>query len=146
MRRGGPVRLDRESLLMKRYFKPQKISASAPADIQGLAHGKVFKRLLIAGQVGADHTGAAPADFEAQVELAFDNLLAVIEAAQLTTSDLIRIKAYAAAPGSLPQYNRVFARKMGSATPVSTYVEIAGLGDPRWLVLIEGEAIQEGDS
>jgi hypothetical protein len=34
-------------------------------------------------------------------------------------------------------------RKIGSATPIQTYVEIAGLGDPRWLVSIEGEAIQE---
>jgi 2-iminobutanoate/2-iminopropanoate deaminase len=129
---------------MKRFFKPQKISASASDRSQGLAHGGVFKRLLIAGQIGADHNGHAPADFESQVELAFDNMLAVIEAAQLSIGDLVRIMAYAAVPDSLARYNRVYQRKIGSATPVSTYVEVAGLGDPNWLVLIEGEAIQEG--
>jgi 2-iminobutanoate/2-iminopropanoate deaminase len=129
---------------MKRFFKPQKISASTSDHSQGLAHGGVFKRLLIAGQVGADQSGDAPADFESQVELAFDNLLAVLEAAQLSVGDLVRIMAYAAVPGSLARYNRVCQRKIGSATPVSTYVEVAGLGDPNWLILIEGEAIQEG--
>ena len=129
---------------MKRFLKPQKISAAASPHSQGLVHGRVFKRLLIAGQIGADHTGEAPADFEAQAELAFDNLLAVIEAAQLSIGDLVRIKAYAAVPDSLARYTRVVERKIGSTTPVSTYLEIAGLGDPRWLILIEGEAIQEG--
>jgi 2-iminobutanoate/2-iminopropanoate deaminase len=140
------VRAGCENLLMKRFLKPQKISASASAHSQGLAHGRVFKRLLIAGQIGADHSGEAPADFESQVALAFDNLLAVIEAAQLTIGDLVRIMAYAAVPDSLAAYHRVYQRKLGPATPVSTYVEIAGLGDPRWLILIEGEAIQESDS
>jgi hypothetical protein len=33
---------------------------------------------------------------------------------------------------------------MGAVTPISTYLEVAGLGDPRWRIAIEGEAIQEG--
>ncbi len=121
------------------------MSPAVSGRTHGLVHGRIFKRLLIAGQVGADHAGHAPADFESQVELAFDNLLAVIEAAQLTSDDLIRIMAYAASPGSLALYNLVRERKIGSVTPVSTYVEVAGLGDPRWLISIEGEAIQEVD-
>jgi 2-iminobutanoate/2-iminopropanoate deaminase len=129
---------------MKRFLRPAKISPGPCGHTHGIAHGRVFKRLLIAGQSGADPAGDVPAGFEAQAELAFDNLLAVIEAAQLTIGDLVRIVAYAAVPGSLALYNLVRDRKVGSATPVSTYVEIAGLGDPRWLISIEGEAIQEG--
>jgi enamine deaminase RidA (YjgF/YER057c/UK114 family) len=84
-----------------------------------------------------------PADFEAQAELAFDNFLAVIDAAQLGIGDVIRIGVFVTAPGSLAIFNQVRERKLGSATPVLSYVEIAGLGDPRWLISIEGEAIQE---
>lgn len=122
-----------------------KISSAVSGHTHGLAHGPVFKRLLIAGQIGADHAGNVPASFESQVELAFDNLLAVIESAQLTIGDLVRIIAYATVPSSLALYNLVRERKIGSATPVSTYLEIAGLGDPRWLISIEGEAIQEAN-
>jgi 2-iminobutanoate/2-iminopropanoate deaminase len=134
-----------KGLLMKRFLRPTKVSPTAAGHTPGLAHGRIFKRLLIAGQIGADHAGNVPASFESQVELAFDNLLAVIEAAQLTIGDLVRIVAYAAVPGSLARYNDVRERKIGAVTPVSTYVEIAGLGDPRWLISIEGEAIQEVD-
>jgi enamine deaminase RidA (YjgF/YER057c/UK114 family) len=114
-----------------------------PGQVHGLAHGGVFKRLLIAGQVGADSAGNVPAGFEAQAELAFDNLLAVIDAAQLGVADIIKIAVYVTVPGSVAIFNQVRERKIGSATPIQTYVEIAGLGDPRWLVSIEGEAIQE---
>lgn len=138
-------RTDCKSQLMKRFLRPAKISPAVSGQPHGLAHGGVFKRLVIGGQVGADPAGNVPAGFEAQAELAFDNLLAVIDAAQLAAGDLIRLAAYVAAPGCFAHYNLVRERKMGSATPVSTYVEIAGLGDPRWLISIEGEAIRETD-
>jgi 2-iminobutanoate/2-iminopropanoate deaminase len=131
---------------MKRFLNPKKISSTAPGQTQGLAHGRAYKRLLIAGQIGANGEGDVPTDFEAQAELAFDNLLAVIESAQLTIGDLVRIIAYSTVPDSFARFSRVRERKIGSVTPVSTYVEIAGLGDPRWLISIEGEAIQESAS
>jgi 2-iminobutanoate/2-iminopropanoate deaminase len=139
-RNGSP---DRKGLNMKRFLRPTKVSSVVPGQVHGLAHGGVFKRLLIAGQVGADPAGNVPAGFEAQAELAFDNLLAVIDAAQLGVADLIKIAVYVTVPGSVAIFNQVRERKIGSATPIQTYVEIAGLGDPRWLVSIEGEAIQE---
>jgi enamine deaminase RidA (YjgF/YER057c/UK114 family) len=128
---------------MKRFLRPAKIAAAVPGQPHGLAHGGVFKRLLIAGQTGADPEGNVPAGFEAQAELAFDNFLAVIDAAQLTVGDLIKITVYVTVPGCLAQYNFIRERKIGSATPAGTYVEVVGLGDPRWLISIEGEAIQE---
>jgi 2-iminobutanoate/2-iminopropanoate deaminase len=128
---------------MKRFLKSGKAGAASAEQTHGLAHGAAFKRLVIAGQLGTDAAGAAPKGLEAQCELAFDNLLGVIDAAQLRAADLIKIVAYVTVPGSLAVYERVRGRKLGAVTPVSTYVEVAGLGDPRWLVSIEGEAIQE---
>ncbi len=128
---------------MKRFLRSAKTGASSFEQTHGLAHGTAFKRLLVGAQLGADAAGGVPSGFEAQCELAFDNLLAVIEGAQLKADDLVKIVAYAASPGSLATYDRVRRRKLGAVTPVSTYVEVAGLGDPRWLVSIEGEAIQE---
>lgn len=130
---------------MKRFLKPTGIAPAASGQPHGLAHGGAFKRLVIGGQVGADSMGDVPAGFEAQVELAFDNLLAVIDAAQLAADDLTKLTAYVAAPQGFAQYHVVRERKVGAATPVSTYVEVAGLGDPRWLISIEGEAIREID-
>jgi 2-iminobutanoate/2-iminopropanoate deaminase len=130
---------------MKRFLKPAKSASAASGQPHGLAHGPAFKRLLVAGQVGMDAAGNVPNGLEAQFELAFDNLLTVIEQAQLRAADLIKIVVRVTTPGSLGVYDRVRKAKIGSVTPVSTYVEVAGLGDPRWLVSIEGEAIQESN-
>jgi enamine deaminase RidA (YjgF/YER057c/UK114 family) len=128
---------------MKRFFKPAKVAWSAPGESHGLAHSAVFKRLIIAGQPGVDPTGEAPPDLEAQMGFAFDNLLQVLEAGQMTVADLTKIVAYVTTPGSFALYNHVRNRKLNAPSIVSTYVEVAGLGDPRWRVLIEGEAIRD---
>jgi len=128
---------------MKRFFKPARIAWSAQGESHGLAHSTVFKRLVIAGQPGVDATGEAPPDIEAQMGLAFDNLLQVLEAGQMTVADLTKIVAYVTTPGSFAIYNQVRNRKLNTPSIVSTYVEVAGLGNPRWRVLIEGEAISD---
>jgi enamine deaminase RidA (YjgF/YER057c/UK114 family) len=128
---------------MKRFFKPARIAWSAQGESHGLAHSTVFKRLVIAGQPGVDATGEAPPDIEAQMGLAFDNLLQVLEAGQMTVADLTKIVAYVTTPGSFAIYNQVRNRKLNTPSIVSTYVEVAGLGNPRWRVLIEGEAIRD---
>jgi 2-iminobutanoate/2-iminopropanoate deaminase len=143
LRQRDKIRPTRKRRSMKRFLRPTNIGAAVSGRPHGVAHGRVFKRLVIAGQIGVDSAGNVPGAFESQVELAFDNLLAVIQAAQLAISDLVKLTAYSASPDSLALYNGVYQRKMGAVTPISTYVEIAGLGDPRWLIAIEGEAIQE---
>ncbi len=129
---------------MKRFFKPERIAWSAPGSAHGVAHGPVFKRLLISGQPGVDEAGEAPAELEAQISLAFDNLLKVVEAGQMAAEDLVRIVAYVAAPRAHAVFDRVRALKLGALTPVTTYIEATGFADPRWRVLIEGEAVRDG--
>jgi len=128
---------------MKRFFKPARIAWSAAGQAHGVAHGPVFKRLLIAGQPGVDETGEVPADLEAQIGAAFDNLLSVVEAGQMAAEDIVRIIAYVAAPRAYEVFERVRERKLGGLTPAASYVETSGFSDPRWRVLIEGEAVRD---
>jgi enamine deaminase RidA (YjgF/YER057c/UK114 family) len=128
---------------MKRFFKPARVGWSAAGQAHGLAHGVVFKRLLIGGQPGVDEKGNAPADLEAQFGLAFDNVFKVLEAGQMALDDLVRIVVYVAAPHAYSVFQRVSEQKLGGLTPVASYVETAGFSDPSWQVLIEGEAIRD---
>jgi enamine deaminase RidA (YjgF/YER057c/UK114 family) len=131
---------------MKRFLKAPGVFSISPGQPHGLAHGYVFKRLLIGAQVGVDSEGSAPDGLQPQLELAFDNLLAVLASAQLGPDDLIKITIYTVVPGSLQLCHLVREQKIAGMTPVSTYVEIAGLGDPKWLVSVEGEAVREAAS
>jgi enamine deaminase RidA (YjgF/YER057c/UK114 family) len=128
---------------MKRFFMPARIAWSAQGQAHGLAHGAVFKRLLISGQPGIDERGDVPADLEAQIGLAFDNVLKVVEAGQMAAEDLVRLVAYVAEPRSFAVFDRVRARKLGGLTVAAAYVETTGFSDPRWRVLIEGEAVRD---
>jgi enamine deaminase RidA (YjgF/YER057c/UK114 family) len=128
---------------MKRFFKPARIGWSSAGQAHGLAHGAVFKRLLIGGQPGVDDEGNAPADLEAQMRLAFDNVLKVLEAGQMALEDLVRIVVYVATPNAYRLFQQVREQKLGALTPVASYVETTGFSDPSWRVLIEGEAIRD---
>ncbi len=128
---------------MKRFFMPARIAWSVQGQTHGLAHGAVFKRMLISGQPGIDERGEVPADLEAQIAFAFDNLLKVVEAGQMAAEDVVRIVAYVAESRAFPIFDRVRARKLGALTPVATYIETTGFSDPRWRVLIEGEAVRD---
>jgi len=131
---------------MKRFFMPAQIAWSAPGQSHGVAHGAVFKRLLISGQPGVNEAGEVPDDLETQIGLAFENVLKVVEAGQMTAEDIVRIGAYVAAPRAYALFDRVRTRKLGALNPVATYVETAGFSDARWRVLIDAEAIRDQSS
>jgi 2-iminobutanoate/2-iminopropanoate deaminase len=128
---------------MKRYFKPARIAWSAPAQAHGLAHTAVAKRLLVAGQPGVGPGGDIPDDLAAQTALAFENVIAVVEAGQMKVDDIVRLVVYVAVVDGAATVDRVRETKLGALTPVVTYVQAAGFRDPRWKVLIEAEAIDD---
>jgi len=50
--------------------------------------------LFVSGQVGSRTDGSPEPDFEAQVRLAFNNLIAVLEAAGATLDDIIDVTTF----------------------------------------------------
>ena len=84
------------------------------------------------------------ADLERQARQAFTNLQAVIEAAGGTLADVVSLRIYvvdyrperAAAVGSV--YRLFFS---GEAKPASTWVGVAALADPAFLIEVEATAV-----
>jgi 2-iminobutanoate/2-iminopropanoate deaminase len=128
---------------MPRFFNPSNVPKPASRYTQGIAHSAVYKRLIISGQIGITPEGQLADGVEAQMEQAFDNLIRILEAAQLDKSDLIKITVFVTVPGSVALYRSVRESKLGSYAPCATYLEITGLASPEFLVEIEGEAVRE---
>jgi 2-iminobutanoate/2-iminopropanoate deaminase len=128
---------------MPRFFNPSNVPKPASRYTQGIAHSAIYKRLVISGQIGVTAEGQLVDGLEAQMEQAFDNLIRILEAAQLDKSDLVKITVYVTVPDSVALYRRVRESKLGSYAPCATYLEIAGLATPEILVEIEGEAVRE---
>jgi enamine deaminase RidA (YjgF/YER057c/UK114 family) len=130
-------------LAMPRFLNPPNVPQPSSHYSQGVLTGPCSKRLFISGQVGMGADKALAQGLEAQAELAFDNLFAIIAAAEMTLADLVKLTVYCAVPGSIGIIRQVRTRKLGRHAPASTYLEVAGLANPSYLVEIEGEAVRE---
>jgi 2-iminobutanoate/2-iminopropanoate deaminase len=65
--------------------------------------------IFISGQPGIDRTtGEAPADFERQARVAFENLASVVRAAGSSMSKIVKTTIYLADAGHFPVLNSLF--------------------------------------
>jgi 2-iminobutanoate/2-iminopropanoate deaminase len=130
---------------MPRYLDPQTLPRSGGQASQGVLVGSAFKRLLSTPQAGMQANGTLrDGGLEAQLEQAFDNVLALLSGAGLDVRDLVHLSIFSKVPGSAAVCNRVRDRKITPARPASAYREVAGFAHPDCLVEVEFEAVREG--
>jgi 2-iminobutanoate/2-iminopropanoate deaminase len=105
--------------------------------------GDGLKRLVMAGQVGIKPNGELAGDLGAQIEQAYDNLLAVLASEGMSAANLVKITYFTTdkSPEGLKLSREIRAKKLGDVSPSSTYLVIAGLAGPDLKVEIEGEAV-----
>lgn len=129
---------------MPRYLNPPGVPRPASKYSQGVAIGATFKRVLVSGQIGLDANGKLAEGTAAQMAQAFDNVLAIIAAAGLGPADIVKLSCYVTAPGAVTTWRKLREDRLGAHRPAATFLQVAGLADPAWLVEIEAEAVQEG--
>jgi 2-iminobutanoate/2-iminopropanoate deaminase len=128
---------------MTRFLNPPAVAAPGSRYSHGVEHRLGLRRLVISGQVGIRPDGTVPDGLEAQTEVALDNLTAVLREAGMEIPDLVKMTTFVTVPGSVATFRRVRDRRFAGHAPASTYLEVAGLASPRFLVEIEGEAVKE---
>jgi len=98
------------------------------------------QHLYISGQLPIRPDGAPLPDdgFATQAGQAIDNMLAVLEAAGGSPSDLVRVTAYIVGVINWPGFNQVYAARLGEARPARTVVPVAEL---HYGYLVEVDAI-----
>jgi enamine deaminase RidA (YjgF/YER057c/UK114 family) len=105
--------------------------------------GNGLKRVVLAGQVGMKPDGSIAGDLAAQIEQAWDNLIACLASEGLGPEHLVKIVYFTTVntPDALKVAREIRARKLGDIAPSSTFLVIAGLAGPDYKVEIEGEAV-----
>jgi 2-iminobutanoate/2-iminopropanoate deaminase len=118
--------------------------ASAPAPFsrysQAVAAPRDCRWLHISGQVGCDRNGKAAADFEAQAELAWRNVLTIVGESGFAVEDLVKVTVLLTRASDIPASRTVRERLLGSVEPASTLMIVAGLASPDWLIEVEAIA------
>jgi 2-iminobutanoate/2-iminopropanoate deaminase len=128
---------------MPKQVNPRGIAAPQSRYSHGVVHSARSRRVVISGQVGMRMDGTVPEDLAEQIELAFDNLFAVVREAGMGPTDIIRITAYATEPGTVAQFRQVRDRKLNGHATACTYLQVAGLASPAFRFELEGEAVSE---
>lgn len=102
------------------------------------------RTLLCAGQtsVDADGTPRHAGDMAAQLDLAIDNLTAVLEAASMSLADVVRLNYFTTdLDAFFPAYEAAVRRlRAAGCRPAGTLVEVSRLALPGLMVELEATA------
>jgi enamine deaminase RidA (YjgF/YER057c/UK114 family) len=96
-----------------------------------------YRILVCSGQLGIDPDDRVPATVEAQTELCFRNVEAVLKDAGLGLSDVVRINAFVTGREHLNGYMAVRDRFIADPPPASTLMIVSGFSRPEFLVEVE---------
>ena len=118
-------------------------AAEAPAPASNYAQavevaGSV-RLLHISGQVGLRSDGTLPEDWQGQMDAAWRNVLAVLEAGGMGSRDLIEVFVILSSRDGLAPYREARDRILGDHRTASTLM-IGALADPAWKVEIAARA------
>jgi len=126
---------------MHREINPSNFPEPQSNYSQGVVHGAGAERLVISGQVGVRADGSICEGLDAQMLQTWENFLAVLNAAGFDKADVVKVTLFTTVP-ALQEFRQGRERALAGCAPAATYVQVAGLADPNFLVEIEGEAVK----
>lgn len=98
------------------------------------------RMLLISGQVGMRQDGTIPDDPYEQIDLAFENVLRNLRAANMDIQDLIKITYYLVGEFDTAKRREIVLAKLQGHQPCSTLLYVAALASPQFRVEIDAWA------
>jgi len=115
------------------------------AAYSNIARVKASEFLFIAGQVGTDKDGKAPADFEAQCAQVFANIGAALASQGATFANIVEFTSYLVHSQDIPKFAQFRAREFprlfaGGGYPPNTLLVVDRLVREEFLVEVSAVA------
>ncbi len=101
--------------------------------------------LVISGQVGMRPDGTVPADPIEQMDLAFENILHNLRAANMNVEDIVKLNYYLVGEMDTARRREVVTARLQGHQPCSTLIFVAALATPMFRVEIEAWASRADD-
>ena len=98
------------------------------------------RMLVISGQVGMRQDGTVPEDPFEQLDLAFDNIIHNLHAANMDVNDLVKITYYLVGEIDTARRREIVLSKLQGHQPCSTVLYVAALASPAFRVEIDAWA------
>jgi enamine deaminase RidA (YjgF/YER057c/UK114 family) len=115
-------------------INPPTVPAPAGSYSQAVLVPAGARVLHISGQVGIRRDGLLAEGIEAQSEVAWSNVVALLREAGMDVGDLVSITSLVTRAEHFAAYAGVRSRFLGAARPASTAYVVAALVRPEWLV------------
>jgi enamine deaminase RidA (YjgF/YER057c/UK114 family) len=124
------------------FINPSDIAAPASKYSQGIVVPASGRRLVISGQIGMTKDGKVLDGMEAQLRQSWSNLFAVLKAAGMAHTDLVKVTTFVTDRASVGVVRTVRDAFLAGHRPASTFLVVAGLAMPELLCEIEAEAVK----
>jgi reactive intermediate/imine deaminase len=104
---------------------------------------KAGNTIYLSGQVSRDrdHKVCHKRDFVGQIELVFENMKNVLEAAGATMQDVVKLNFFCRSLRELTKMTPIYEKYFGDHIPAMTAVEVVQLWNPHFLVEVEAIAV-----
>ena len=99
--------------------------------------------LVLSAQIGMDKGGYVPEDIYSQIEIAFDNIVLNLEAAEMKIENLIKLAFYFVDSHDVEYRRNIISEKLAGHQPCMTVMYVAGLANKSLKVEIEAWACSE---
>ncbi len=96
-----------------------------------------WRLVVTSGQLGVAPDDTVPDGVEAQAELCFGNIRAILAEAGMSLADIVRIGAYVTDRADMRPYMAVRDRHIGDPPPASTLMIVQGFTRPEMKVEVE---------
>lgn len=96
--------------------------------------------LFISGQLGVQKDGTTATTIEAQADQVFGNIVALLEAHDLTAKNIIKLTTFIVQGQDGQAVRDARLKHLGDHRPASTAVYVSQLVDPAWFVEVEAVA------
>jgi enamine deaminase RidA (YjgF/YER057c/UK114 family) len=123
-----------------RALSPPSIKLPFARYSHGIAVPAGQRLVFTSGQLGIRADDAIPADCEAQADLCFSNIAAILAEDRMTLADVVRLNAYVTDREHMQGYMRSRDRHFAGLPPASTLVIVTGFTRAEFVVEIEAVA------
>ena len=128
-----------------RALCPSSIRPPLARYSHGIAVPADYRLVITAGQLGIGLDESIPEDSEAQADICFANIAAILAEDGMTMANIVRLSVYVTASEHMQGYRRSRDRQFPGRPPTTTLIVVAGLVRPEFVIEIEAIAATPED-
>lgn len=116
---------------------PNTIAPPSSAYAHGVSAPTGARWLHVSGQVGADNDGVVAGDINAQMDLCWQRIFAILADAGMDRTNIVKVNVFLTDAADVGAYRENRDRNLAGHVAASTLLVVSALAHPDWNVEIE---------